>query len=155
MSLQNSIQNAKRSGILNLKCLKMENILTLKNSKLPIDDVHTVDLSSNRLSKVPNECLEHNLMERLIICDNILNSVTNSILVLKSLVFIDLSRNQLSHFPPSICHLPSLDILLINNNQLDRIPEEINLLKNLIELDVSCNDITHIPYQIGDVISLR
>ena len=69
----------------------MENISILKNSKLPIDEVHTVDLSSNRLSKVPNECLEYNLMERLIICDNILNSVTNSILVLKLVIIEQLN----------------------------------------------------------------
>ena len=155
MSLQKSIENAKRSGILNLKRLKKENISTLKNSKLMVDEVHTVDLSSNKLSKIPNECLVYSLMERLIVCDNILNSVTNSILVLKSLVFIDLSRNQLNRLPTSICQLTSLEILLLNNNQIDRIPEEINSLKNLIELDVSCNYITNIPYQIGDVISLR
>ena len=107
MSLQKSIENAKRSGILNLKCLKKENISTLKNSKLMLDEVHTVDLSSNKLSKIPNECWVYNLMERLIVCDNILNSVSDSVLVLKSLVFLDLSRNQLNHLPPSICQLPS------------------------------------------------
>ena len=56
MSLQKSIENAKRSGILSLKCLKKENISTLKSSKLMLDEVHIIDLSCNKLSKIPNKC---------------------------------------------------------------------------------------------------
>ena len=155
MSIQVSIEKAKRTGILNLKCTKKENILFLKSCKLMLDEVHTVDLSSNKLTKIPSECLVYNLMERLIVCDNALTSVPETILVLKLLVSLDLSRNQLKHLPTSICHLPSLEILTLNNNDIDGIPEEINLLKNLVELDVACNAITEVPHQIGDVISLR
>ena len=155
MSIYRSIEDARRTGILNLQCTKKENILTLKSNKLMLDEVRTIDLSSNKLTKIPNECLSYYLLERLILSNNQLTLVSESILILKSLIYLDLSRNQLKHLPLSICNLPYLEILIVNNNKIDRVPEEINSLKSLVELDVSCNMISHLPYQIGDVISLR
>ena len=155
MSIQQYLDHAKSTGILKLKSTKEENLSMWKNKTLLLDEVQAVDLSCNKLTKIPTECLAYYLMERLILSGNILTSIPKSIMVLRSLVFLDLSRNQLKHLPIPILQLPFLEILLLSNNHLEEIPEEINLMKNLIELDVACNKIRHLPSQIGDVISLR
>ena len=155
MTIEQCLDLAKSTGILNLKCTKKQNFSTWKSNKLFLDEVQTVDLSCNKLTKFPTECLVYYLMERLILSDNILTSIPKSFMVLKSLVILDLSRNQLKNLPIPICHLPFLEILVLSNNQLEEIPEEISLMKNLIELDVACNEVKHLPSEIGDVISLR
>ena len=94
---------------------------TCKNNTLLLDEVQEVDLSCNKLTKIPTECLAYYLMERLILSGNVLTSIPKSIMVLKSLVFIDLSRNQLKHLPIPILQLPFLEILLLSNNHLEEI----------------------------------
>jgi Leucine-rich repeat (LRR) protein len=76
---------------------------------------------------------------------------TGRLTALKELVLQD---NILQYLPDSICKLRSLTYLNVNNNHLEYLPEHIGKLTTLIELHMSANQLTYLPDSIGGLTNL-
>lgn len=131
-----------------------------------------LDLSSNRLTSLPSEMgqldlldmmyISHNRLESLFpeigclpllsvlyLSNNRLTSLPTEIGRLSKLRKLDLSHNQLTCLPPKFGrHLSSLNWSNLSNNQLTSLPSTIGNLPVLEVLDLSTNRLTSLPSEL-------
>lgn len=101
----------------------------------PVDN--RLDLSNQKLEKVPDYVFELNDLEELDISNNqITGNLPAEIRNLKSLKVLNANNNLMTGIPAEIGQLPSLQIFNINNNLLAGIPKEIGQAQNLQTLDL-------------------
>ncbi|KAJ8721607.1 hypothetical protein PYW07_002382 [Mythimna separata] len=145
-------------------------------------DVHTVDLSKNKLSAVPIGIVRlSDSLTSLVLSSNNVTSIPPEINSCKHLQYIDLGKNLLIDLPPELGDLKYLRELVISNNKFTKIPrcvydlenleillaaenkiEEINVssdalakMKKLAVLDLSNNNISTVPPELGHFTHLR
>lgn len=104
--------------LVNLTSLKLsKNFLTEFSTICKIKNLTSLDLSSNKIGKIPV-------------------SISN----LQELKYLDLSNNQLSDLPKELLKCTKLRYLYLSNNNIKNIPVEfVDLLRNLIKLDLRQN----------------
>ena len=93
--------------------------------------------------------------ESIVLKNNGLISLPESIGNLTKLIIISLSNNQLTSLPESIGNLTKLIAINLGNNQLTSLPESIGNLQNLETLNLSNNQLTSLPESIGNLINLH
>ncbi|MFX1399154.1 MAG: hypothetical protein ACFFAS_19185, partial [Promethearchaeota archaeon] len=91
----------------------------------------------------------------VLLSNNKLTSLPESITKLASLQRLNLRRNQLSTLPESIGNLTSLTSLLLSANKLTSLPESIGNLSSLQKLSIWDNQLTTLPESIGNFSSLQ
>lgn len=92
-----------------------------------------LDLSNQKLVKVPSEVFARTELEEL-----------------------NLSNNKLTGALPSeIRNLKNLKVLRLNGNQMTGLPAEIGQLSHLTELDLSGNRLTGLPLELGNLKNLQ
>ncbi|EPZ35328.1 hypothetical protein O9G_000724 [Rozella allomycis CSF55] len=141
-------------------------------------EIHWLDVSSNRLTELPE--IQGGLLKlkRLGCGSNRITILPSSIGLLKDLTWFDITHNPLSEVPDSFGDLESLTSLGISDcllrdfplcitrlnslyklglfgNQIRVIPKEIKNLKLLTKLDLSENQIEEIPREIGHCTNLQ
>ncbi|XP_053736091.1 DISP complex protein LRCH3 isoform X1 [Synchiropus splendidus] len=152
-SLDRALDEASATGCLNLSGRKLKEF-PRSASNHDLTDTTRADLSRNRLSELPLEVCLFVSLESLILYQNCLRSLPESLINLQSLTYLNLSRNQLSVLPAVLFSLP-LKVLIVCNNKLVALPEEVGHLRQLTELDVSCNELQTLPSQVGQLEALR
>lgn len=106
---------------------------TAKNKIDNIANGTTVNLSGQKLTKVPMSIFDKTNTE-----------------------ILDLSNNQLSGALPSqIGNLKNLKVLKANNNLMTGVPAEIGQLSKLETLDLSNNKLTGLPNELGNLKNLK
>ena len=113
-----------------------------------------LSLSSNRLSKLPDEITLLKNLEELDISDNLLTELPAQIGGLSSLRTLSLEHNRLRELPASIGRLNSLRELRANDNKLRRLPPEVGLLRKLRRLGIQQNRLTELPQEFAKLESL-
>ncbi len=106
----------------------------------------TIPASFNCLSNLSVLCLQKNLLEDVPEC------LFTSLLLLVELM---LSNNKLKVIPESIGGLTNLTDLKLDNNKLESLPNSIGFLTNLTSLSISNNSITVYPDTIQDLKKLK
>ncbi|KAM9820284.1 DISP complex protein LRCH3 [Neosynchiropus ocellatus] len=152
-SLDRALDEASATGCLNLSGRKLKEF-PRSASNHDLTDTTRADLSRNRLSELPLEVCLFVSLESLVLYQNCLRSLPESLINLQSLTYLNLSRNQLSVLPAVLFSLP-LKVLIACNNKLVSLPEEVGHLRHLTELDVSCNELQTLPSQVGQLEALR
>lgn len=127
--------------------LKKIRVAKKKNSE-------TLDLSSSKLTTLPDAICELKNLETLDLSQNRLTTIPDSICALKVLKGLNLSHNQLMTLPDSIGELKYLEWLYLYINQLTALPDSIGELKNLSRFSVHHNQLTLIPDCIGGLKDL-
>ncbi|XP_059059398.1 leucine-rich repeat and calponin homology domain-containing protein isoform X2 [Achroia grisella] len=151
-SLERILEDAYLSGELKLSGRKLREFP--KPVKFDLSDTVVADLSKNRFSEVPDELTTYVYLEKLLLSQNIIKSVPDSVGGLQSLTYLDLSSNQLTDLPREVCQMP-LQVLLLQDNLLTSLPKEIGKMSSLAELDASNNRLTQIPMTLGDCAGMR
>jgi len=106
-----------------------------------INKTNKLDLSSQNLSKVPDNTFTQTDLQELDISNNKLTgSLQAELRHLQNLRVLNMSNNQLSGVPAEIGQLSKLEILNLSNNQLTGLPQELGNLKNLKNLNISGNN---------------
>ncbi|KER24070.1 hypothetical protein T265_14500, partial [Opisthorchis viverrini] len=113
-----------------------------------------LDLSYNRITKLPEDFCELANLEDLDLTSNWLKELPVSIGKLTRLVKLNLEFNHITHLPKSIGELENLRVLNLDANRLTRIPCAIGNLHNLTSLKLEDNMIQRLPTQIGDLKQL-
>lgn len=94
--------------------------------------VKRLDLSKQKLSKVPADVFQ-----------------------LKNLYELVLSKNKLTRIPDEISQLKKLRILRVDRNKIESLPESIGSLQYLEILDINRSDMFYLPESLGNCSSLE
>ena len=119
------------------------------------NSINELVLNDNKLSSLPDSIKEFKKLTTLSLNNNKLQCLPKSIVELKSLEKLLLSDNQLKEIPTNIDELTKLQVLGLGNNQLEKLPTSIGNLKNLMYLNVTNNKLVSLPPKIKDMKQLK
>lgn len=124
----------------------------VKNEQTPIVEVaskNILNLSSQNLSKIPNDVFNKANLQELNVSNNQLTgAIQAEIRHLQNLVVLNASNNQMTGVPAEIGQLENLEVLDLSNNQLTGLPYELGNLKNLKILNISGNNYSELDLGI-------
>ncbi|MEI6747121.1 MAG: leucine-rich repeat domain-containing protein, partial [Methylococcaceae bacterium] len=101
-------------------------------------------LENNRLKELPNSLSKLSKLEWLKLGNNRLLTIPEVIGRISNLKVLCCEGNQIREVPEYICRLPNLVILNLDYNQIETLPD-FTKLEKLRSLDVSNNKLTEIP----------
>ncbi|MER5539248.1 leucine-rich repeat domain-containing protein [Streptomyces mirabilis] len=144
------------AGVANLNHLALNDDDLAQALRLIGDDgsIHTLSLSGNHISTVPEEIANLANLTKLNLSNNRLIELPEAITELTNLTVLNLSGNQLSSIPERIRNLANLTHLHLMNNQLTEFPGEIAKLANLAFIDLDQNNLTSIPKEMENLENL-
>ncbi|MFA7245004.1 MAG: leucine-rich repeat domain-containing protein [Candidatus Magasanikbacteria bacterium] len=120
---------------------KSNNTNSSPTKNIVINKTNKLDLSSQNLSKVPDNTFTQTDLQELNVSNNKLTgSLQAEVRHLQNLRVLNMSNNQLTGIPAEIGQLSKLEILDLSNNQLTGLPNELENLKNLKTLNISGNN---------------
>jgi len=123
--------------------------------RLPIQALRSLNLINNHFSTFPSFILKNVCLEVLLLKENLLKHLPESISNLSKLKEFDLSDNMLMSLPTNIGKLFSLKSLNLYGNNLLSIPESIGNLASLKKLVLANNKLQELPASIGKLINLE
>lgn len=122
---------------------------------LPIHGLKSLNLINNRFTVFPSFILKNRDLEVLLLRENQIECIPDSIDNLTRLKKLDLSNNQLKALPNNIGKLESLNILNLYDNNLMTIPDSIGSLTSLKKLVLTSNRLQRLPESIGNLTDLE
>lgn len=87
-------------------------------------------------------------MQELILTENFLNNLPDSIGEMTKLNNLNVDRNALEYIPNEIGTCISLGVLSLRDNKLKKLPSELGNCTSLHVLDVSGNQLHNLPYSL-------
>ncbi len=112
-------------------------------------DVIFLDLSKQKLKKIPEKVFQLPNLEYLILRKNKLTEIPSDISKLTKLKHIDMSKNKVEILPAALCKCLELKTIILNQNIINEISPEIGNLTNLSLLDLWGNEIDVLPEEIA------
>lgn len=119
------------------------------------DIVFALDLSRNRLHELPEELLQFQDLQFLLLNRNKLESLPSWLSQLTQLKAIVLDHNRFYDFPEVLLGMPNLEQLSIGENYLRGIPLDIDHIANLQYLSLWGNVLASFPASLGDLQNLK
>ena len=102
--------------------------------------LYVLDLSGNKLQKLPEELFELESLKYLDLSNNQLKQIPVSIYKLKRLEYLRLDGNCLSQIPIELCRCKHLKTLHLERNQLKKIPIQFLKHPNYKQLNLEYDD---------------
>lgn len=115
---------------------------------LHLSRIHTLDLSLNALTSLPDDLGRLSCVSTLILTDNQLSEIPSALWksqLCETIAVLDVRNNHIATIPLQICELHKLACLRLDNNGFDSLPPTIGKLTNLKELAVAQNKIKVLP----------
>jgi len=111
------------------------------NNNIDIPASNILDLSSQELSKIPDNVFNKTNLEELNVSNNKLSGAMQAeIRQLSKLKILNASNNMMTGVPAEVGQLSNLEVLDLSNNQLTGLPYEIGNLQKLKTLNISGNN---------------
>ncbi len=147
--------NNKESYILLYQLTTLKSKLNLTHTIFEIYQLEILEVSYNKLKKIPKEikCLIN--LKELSFLGNLIEVIPREIKYLKNLEKLNLSDNQIVKLPRELIELPGLRRLYLSSNKIEEFPAYICHIKNLKDLALINNCIRIIPKEIGNLKSLE
>ena len=116
-------------------------------------ELHTLDVSHNRLTSLPDTIKELEGLENFYLDYNDFTSIPTSLAKLENLRQLNFDENLLVNIPASIANSPYLQSLHLAGNLINRFPRELVDLSYLKRLVLNRNQISTLEYTILDEFS--
>lgn len=87
-------------------------------------------------------------MQELILTENFLIELPNSLGRMRRLNNLNVDRNALASLPSEVGNLTNLGVLSLRDNKLTKLPAELGNCVSLHVLDVSGNRLQNLPYSL-------
>ena len=118
--------------------LSLNGLHTLETSTLCFSQLISIDLSKNRIERIPNNFSKSfpNLIY-LYLNDNFISEIP------------EIENENESVFPQT------LNVLNLSNNLLEKVPNSITSLSKLSDLDIDGNKVTHLPKLNSSLVELK
>ncbi|MBL7807027.1 MAG: leucine-rich repeat domain-containing protein [Saprospiraceae bacterium] len=146
------INHFPKIGVLDLSYNKLKKI-PFELSVL--ENIEILDISNNFLSSLPEPLLALGGLNTLILSQNRIQFIPDGIQNLKNLRYLDLSANEINHLPDSTGKLHMLEFLFLSRNRLDSLPGSLAELEQLKILDLSYNRLVELPGCIQHMKGLK
>lgn len=117
--------------------------------------VIVLDISYNKISVIPPEIGEMQMLRELKASFNVITLIPSEIGKLKRLRKLTLNSNKLKTLPPEVGRLEMLEELIVSENNLEEMPGSIAKMSMLRVLKLQNNDLKSIPYELVDVVTLE
>ncbi|KAJ6249675.1 lrr receptor-like kinase [Anaeramoeba flamelloides] len=118
--------------------------------------ITNLDLSFNKIKKIPNSFFEHlSQLAILSLQNNHLETLPSTISTLQTLIILDLTNNNLSQLPSGIEKLQNLVDLRLASNNFCQFPSYIHKIGNISKLNLCDNKLQNIPKAISKFKVLR
>ncbi|XP_072293691.1 uncharacterized protein lrrc18a [Eucyclogobius newberryi] len=121
---------------------------------LKLGNIDELDLSRNRIEKIPNHIGDIQSLKVLDLHSNRLQSVSEAMGNLKNLEYLNLSNNFINTLPSTVGSLTKLKVFNIGMNKLDCLPTSMEKLQNLEELRLFDNQFKTLPNFVNNLPSL-
>ena len=108
------------------------------------DTLEILDLSRNRLSKLPEDFGRLKKLKILFLSENCFTELPSVLSDCPELTMIGFKSNQISLFPEEALP-PGTRWLILTDNQIEKLPDSIGKLDKLQKLMLAGNRITHLP----------
>ncbi|XP_067941606.1 leucine-rich repeat-containing protein 57-like [Watersipora subatra] len=118
-------------------------------------NLRTLDLSENRIGRLPATISQFGLLKSLQLSFNSLRNLPDEIGDLARLETLVLTGNQLSGLPETLAKIKTLTTLTASRNQFVVFPTVVYSLRRLDVLDLSANKITSIPDGINQIQAIE
>jgi len=135
--------------------LQMLNIYTFPEAITDCTSLETLDLSFNRLRKLPSSFGKLKNLKTIILDENDFSEIPKILFELESLEEIYLSINRIKSISTDINKLKNLRFLSLNSNQIEYIPDECFDVKSLRRLSLGNIQITELPVEIANLNELE
>lgn len=152
-AVRQHIESAEKTGVCQLSKQNIEEIPT--SLMRLVGNLRTLDLSENKISQLPHNFGNFQVLKNLQLNNNRLASLPDSFVNLKRLDSLNLSHNRLTQLPNKCRKLQALKNVSITHNKLTRFPVEFCELKCLDVLDLQSNVITEIPDEIEGLVCIE
>jgi Leucine-rich repeat (LRR) protein len=141
------------NGLKDLRGLDLSCNVITQAEKLELPQLHTLDLTDNRLIEIPEGFFEGiPQLQKLCLADNHLKKISSEIWQLSALTELYLMDNDLESLPDTIGLLRNLRLLYVSRNELTILPAQIVELEKLQRLFFSNNRVRSWP---ADMLGLK
>lgn len=141
-------ETASKTGVLQLAEQKLKEVPA---EAFHLRDVlRNLDLSKNKISSLPENIANFQLLKQFKIDSNRLENLPDVIVNLKKLEMLNASSNHISSLPRMFSNLSNLKQLYLNNNKFRHFPLQLIGLPNLDVVELSNNKIIEIPRGMSD-----
>lgn len=117
--------------------------------------IERLNLSNQKISEIPLEIGHFSHLKELILSDNDLRHLPNSLANLTNLIHLNLTYNKFYTLPDAIGNLSYLQELFMETNDLESLPDSIRNLTQLIKLNLNNNNIKKLPDSFEPLIKLE
>lgn len=126
-----------------------------KDSYIKLIKVRYLDLSYNKIEKIPSLITKLKNLKCLILRRNLLSILSNDFKLLNSLVSLDLSENKFKAIPECLFELPSLETLNLNVNYIDNLDVQGLIVNSIKYFYLANNNFTQIPHDLAKIKNLN
>ena len=112
-----------------------------------LDHLRFDQSEGHKVPALPNE-IEFTNVRHLILSNNTLRCLPNTISSLKQLVSLVADHNEIQTLPNSICGMRQLKVLHLNDNKITSLPENMDSLTELKELRLHNNPLRTPPMDV-------
>ncbi|MFX0147216.1 MAG: leucine-rich repeat domain-containing protein [Candidatus Hodarchaeota archaeon] len=127
----------------------------LKEFFTSFNKLRIIDLSNSGINEIPKNVNNLRNLENLILTNNNLRFLPDSICELKNLNYLDLSLNKMLELPEAISNLKSLKNLNLYDNKLKKLPNSFGGLESLEKLSIEFNELTELPESFSNLKCLK
>ncbi|XP_068166953.1 leucine-rich repeat-containing protein 2 isoform X3 [Antennarius striatus] len=120
-----------------------------------LTELRELNVSYNRLCKIPPELGNCENMERLELTGNFLSELPFELRNLTQVVHLDLAENSFMSIPICTLRMSSLQLLDLSNNQLTDLPQDMDRLDQLVTLFVHKNKLMYLPQALTNISTLK